>query len=93
MVVTIVRLDAAGLPPRAGVDRVGSTKVCCVFATMNVPVIGGAVVVVGATVVALFSSPAGRPALPAEDPRQSVGSDQPELTLLLGLGGRRRLGL
>jgi len=46
MVVTIVRLDDSGLPPRAGVDLVESTKVCCVLPTRNVPVIGGAVVVV-----------------------------------------------
>ena len=38
-------------------------------------------------------SPAGRPALPAEDPGQSIRSDQPELPLLLGLRGRRRLRL
>jgi hypothetical protein len=49
MVVTIVRLVAAGFPPRAGVDRVVSTKVRSSFATKTGA--GAGAVVATATVV------------------------------------------
>ena len=49
MVVTIVRLEAAAWPFRAGPDRVGSTNVCWTCATGYG--VGGRVVVVGAGIV------------------------------------------
>jgi hypothetical protein len=73
-VVAIVRVDAPGAFPFAGVGRLASTYMSVRWPTPNVPAdaAGGAVVVVGATVVVVGSGPVddvvGRARVPVPPP-------------------------